>query len=51
MRVLPTFLYRAPLLPVGGKLEGALAEEALAIARVVPAARANYERRAAFRAT
>jgi len=51
VRVLPTFLYRAPLLPVGGKLEGALAEEALAIARVVPAARANYERRAAFRAT
>ena len=32
-------------------LEGALAAEALAFARVVPQARANYERRAAFRAT
>ena len=51
MRVLPRFVYRAPLLPVGGKLEGALAEQALALGRVVPEARANYERRAAFRAT
>ncbi|HEX6838037.1 MAG TPA: hypothetical protein VF334_15775, partial [Polyangia bacterium] len=51
MRVLPRFLYRAPLLPVGGPLEGPLAEEALAIGRVVPAARAAYARRAAFRAT
>jgi thiopeptide-type bacteriocin biosynthesis protein len=51
VRVLPRFLYRAPLLPVGGKLEGALAEQAIAIARVVPEARANYARRAAFRAT
>ena len=51
MRVLPRFVYRAPLLPVGGKLEGALAEQAIAIARVAPEARAKYERRAAFRAT
>jgi len=51
VRVLPTFLYRAPLLPVGGRLEGALAEAALAIGRVVPEARARYARRAAFRAT
>ena len=51
VRVLPRFLYRAPLLPVGGKLEGALAEQALALGRVVPEARQNYARRAAFRAT
>ena len=51
MRVLPRFLYRAPLLPVGGRLEGALAEQALALGRVVPEARQNYARRAAFRAT
>ena len=51
MRVLPRFVYRAPLLPVGAPLEGALAEQALAIAGVVPEARASYARRAAFRAT
>ncbi len=51
MRVLPRFLYRAPLLPVGAPLEGPLAERALALAGVVPEARANYARRAAFRAT
>lgn len=51
MRVLPRFLYRAPLLPVGAPLTGPMAERALAIARAVPAARAAYARRAAFRAT
>lgn len=51
MRVLPRFVYRAPLLPVGGKLDGEMAALALAIARPAPAARANYQRRAAFRAT
>ncbi len=40
MRILPRFLYRAPLLPVGGALEGPLAERAMAIAHVVPEARA-----------
>ncbi|HEY2747700.1 MAG TPA: lantibiotic dehydratase, partial [Polyangia bacterium] len=51
MRVLPRFLYRAPLLPIGAPLEGPLAERALALAGVVPEARDNYARRAAFRAT
>lgn len=51
MRVLPRFLYRAPLLPVGAPLEGPMAERALAVAHAVPAARAAYARRAAFRAT
>ncbi|HEX9103322.1 MAG TPA: lantibiotic dehydratase, partial [Polyangia bacterium] len=51
MRVLPRFLYRAPLLPVGAPLEGPLAERACAIAHVVPGARRSYARRAAFRAT
>jgi thiopeptide-type bacteriocin biosynthesis protein len=51
LRVLPRFLYRAPLLPVGAPLEGALAEQALALAGVVPEARDKYARRAAFRAT
>ena len=51
MRVLSRFLYRAPLLPVGAALQGPLAERALAIGRVVPAARAAYARRAAFRPT
>jgi thiopeptide-type bacteriocin biosynthesis protein len=51
LRILPRFVYRAPLLPVGGKLTGALADRALAMANVQPAARARYERRASFRAT
>ncbi|MGZ3407667.1 MAG: lantibiotic dehydratase, partial [Polyangia bacterium] len=51
MRVLPRFLYRAPLLPVGAPLAGPLADQAIALAGVVPEARANYARRAAFRAT
>ncbi|MGZ3427451.1 MAG: lantibiotic dehydratase, partial [Polyangia bacterium] len=51
MRVLPRFLYRAPLLPVGAPLAGPLADQAIALAGVVPEARVNYARRAAFRAT
>ena len=51
MRLLPRFVYRAPLLPVGGALSGAMAELALAVARPAPAALSRYARRAAFRAT
>lgn len=51
MRLLPRFVYRAPLLPVGGKLKGAMAELALALSKPAPAARERYQRRASFRAT
>jgi thiopeptide-type bacteriocin biosynthesis protein len=51
LRVLPRFLYRAPLLAVGAPLAGSLAEEALALANVAPEARQRYARRAAFRTT
>ena len=51
MRLLPRFVYRAPLLAVGAPLVGPMAELALALHRPAAAAKANYARRAAFRAT
>jgi thiopeptide-type bacteriocin biosynthesis protein len=51
VKVLPRFLYRAPLSPVGKGLEGPMAELALALHRPEKQALANYARRASWRAT